>query len=191
MGFVEVSLLAYPCVIYARWKVLKKCDTDPDEFIFRIVCGKARVTPAPRSEISGFLILTRLLKVGIDAMEYKPSLVNLAVDSQCSISALQKSGGLLAPYFASRVSESVSNLPHLLDDILVDPIQRVPGPMNPADIPPDDVRHGSVWQDGPNYLRLPQEAWPFSRKFLDEDPDQEMRAPKALLNSIIVKGWKC
>ena len=154
VGFGDGSLLAYACVIYARWKVLKKCARDPDEFVVRIICGKARVTPvrgttAPRSEISGFLILTRLLKVVIDAMEFKPSRVTLAVDSQCSISALQKSGGLLAPYFASRVSESVTNLSQLPEEILVDPIQHVPGPMNPADIPtrsntlPDDVRPGS------------------------------------------------
>ena len=103
----------------------------------------------------------------------------------------------MAPYFASRVSESVNNLAQLPKEILVDPIQHVPGPMNPADIPtrsntlPDDVRPGSVWQDGPDYLRLPREAWPFSREFLDKVPDQEMRVPKALFNSIVVKGWKC
>ena len=80
----------------------------------RLVCGKARVTSvrgttAPRSEMSGFLILTRLLKVVVNAMDVKPVQITIAVDSQCTISAIEKSGGLLAPYFASRVSEAMNN----------------------------------------------------------------------------------
>ena len=44
-------------------------------------------------------------------------------------------GGLLAPYFASRVSEAVENL---AEQALVLPVQHVPGPLNPADIPTID-----------------------------------------------------
>ena len=61
---------------------------------------------APRSEMSGFPILTRLLKVLVNGMSVKPRRITLATDSQCTISAIEKSGGTLAPYFASRVSES-------------------------------------------------------------------------------------
>ena len=162
-------------------------------YVVKLLCGKSRVTPvrgitAPRSEISGFLILTRLLKVVISAMDHKPSLVTLAVDSQCTISAVEKSGGLLAPYFASRVSEAMSNLEEVSEETTIEPLQHVAGPLNPADIPtrctttPDDVREGSVWQDGPAYLRLDRKDWPFSRDFLDVVPDQELRAPKATFN---------
>ena len=70
-------------------------------------------TTAPRSELSGFLILTRLLKVVVSAMDQKPSLITIAMDSQCTISAMEKSGGLLAPYFASRASEASANLADL------------------------------------------------------------------------------
>ena len=102
-------------------------DHEPDRFYVRLVCGKARVTPlkgttAPRSEISGFLILTRLLKVVLNSMDVKPSRVLLAVDSQCTISALEKTGGLLAPYFASRVSEATSNLAEIAEETDVEPM---------------------------------------------------------------------
>ena len=193
IAFGDGSLLAYTCAIYIRWKKAKVMDTDPDRFAVKLVCAKARVTPArgttaPRSEMCGFLILTRLLKVVVNAMEVKPAEITLAVDSQCTISALQKSGGTLAPYFASRVSESLENLSELTEETIVNPVQHVPGQLNPADIPtrdattPDEVSDNSVWQQGPSYLALNKEYWPFSRDFLDMVPEQELRKPKAMLN---------
>ena len=147
VGFADGSLSAYSCAIYVRWRMLSK----NGGYVVKLLCGKSRVTPvrgitAPRSEISGFLILTRLLKVVISAMDHKPSLVTLAVDSQCTISAVEKSGGLLAPYFASRVSEAMSNLEEVSEETTIEPLQHVAGSLNPADIlkrcttTPDDVR---------------------------------------------------
>ena len=104
------------------------------------------------SELSGFLILSRLMKVVVNAMDIKPSQITLIVNSQCTISALDKSGGLLAPYFASRVSEAMINLAELGEETRVLPVQHVPGPLNPADIPTRDkttieeVKMESIWQ---------------------------------------------
>ena len=193
IGFADGSLLAYACAIYIRWTKEKTTPEEPDRHVVRLVCGKARVTSvrgttAPRSEMSGFLILSRLLKVVINAMDFKPIQVTIAVDSQCTISAIEKSGGLLAPYFASRVSEAMTNLAELAEHSVVHPVQHVPGPLNPADIPtrdkttPDEVREESIWQSGPAYLSLPREQWPFSREFLDVVPAEELRASKAAFN---------
>ena len=148
-------------------------DHEPDRFYVRLVYGKAHVTPlkgttAPRSEISGFLLLTRLLKVVLNSMDVKPSRVFLAVNSQCAISALEKTVGLLAPYFASCVSDATSNLAEIAEESDVEPIHHMPGPLNPADIPtrdstlPEDVSEGSVWM---TYLPDPAEVAlaPFSR----------------------------
>ena len=173
---------------------------DPDSYFVKLICGKARVTllkgtTAPRSELSGLLILSRLLKVVVNALTDKPSQITIATDSRCSISALEKSGGILAPFFASRVSETYSNLSEMPDEVLVHPVQHVPGDLNPADIPtragsaPDDVREGSVWQGGPSYLALPRTEWPFSRNFLDCVPDQELRTSKATFNLADPKLW--
>ena len=96
----------------------------------------------------------------MNAMDTKPSALTIAVDSQCTISATEKTGGLLAPYFASRISEAMTNLSEIGNDTLVHPIQHVPGPQNPADIPtrdtttPTEVMNDSVWQCGPKYLTL-------------------------------------
>ena len=187
------------CYLYTTKKV-KTHIADPDRHYVRLICAKARVTPlkgttVPRSELSGFLILTRLLKVVVSAMDVKPSEVTIALDSQCTISALQKSGGLLAPYFASRVSEALGNLTELQDETVVNEIQHVPGTLNPADIPtrdytvPAEVMDDSIWQNGPAYLTLPKTQWPFSRDFLDTVPDSELRAPRAAFNSVGIGPW--
>ena len=78
---------AYACAIYIRWLLPKSESTDLDQFFVRLVCDKARVTPVkgttvPRSELSGFLIFTRLLKVVIATMDAQPGQVFTAVDSQ-------------------------------------------------------------------------------------------------------------
>ena len=193
IGFADGSLLAYACCIYIRWKRCKTSKEKPDRYVVQLVCAKVRVTSvrgttAPRSEMSGFLILTRLLLVVVNAMDTKPSQVTTAVDSQCTISALDKSGGVLAPYFASRVSEAMANLAELAEQTIVHPVQHVPGLLNPADIPTRDkttaeeVKMGSIWQGGPAYLTLPRDQWPFSRQFVDTVPEEEMRAPKAEFN---------
>lgn len=101
---------------------------------------KARVTAAwgttaPRSEVCGYLLLTRLLKVVMYAMDVKPTQVTLATDSQCTISTVEKSVGLLVPYFASRISEAATNLSEVAENTIVNVIMHVPGPLNPADIP--------------------------------------------------------
>ena len=197
VGFADGSLMAYACAVYVRWKKIKQSPMDPDRFHVRLVCAKARVTSAkgttaPRSEVSGYLILTRLLKTVVNAMDIKPVEITTAVDSQCTIGALEKAGGLLAPYFASRVSESLSNLSELSENIVVNSVQHVPGPLNPADIPtrnttrPDEVQEGSLWQNGPAYLSLPKDQWPFSREFIDVIPDSELRAPRAAFSSVVL-----
>ena len=179
---------------------MKISESDPDEHYVKLICAKARVTAAkgttaPRSEASGYLILTRLLKVVINAMDVKPAEVTLAMDSQCTISAVEKSEGLLAPYFASRIAKASSNLSEVAEDTVVNPIMHVPGLLNPADIPtrpsttPEEVLEGTVWQNGPSYLSLPKDQWPFSREFMDILPAEEMRAPRAAFMFNATEPW--
>ena len=74
----------------------------------------------------------------------------------------------------------MGNLAELAEDIEIDPVQHVPGTQNPPDIPtratttPYEVREGGVWQDGPAFLRLSRDLWPFSRQFLDTLPNNEL-----------------
>ena len=172
---------------------------EPDRFHVRLVCAKLRVTPVkgttvPRSELSGYLILTGLLKVEVSAMDEKPYQVTTAVDSECTISAFEKSGVVLAPYFASRVSEASTNLAELAEETTVHPVMHVSGSLNPADIAtranskPGDVMQHSPWQRGPDFLYLPRTDWPMSREFLNYIPEQELRSSRAVFNAVSVDG---
>ena len=68
------SLVAYACALYIRWRKIEKNMDGSDNYHVRLVCGMT----APRSEVSGFLIATRLLKVVINVMDVKPSQVTIA-----------------------------------------------------------------------------------------------------------------
>ena len=46
IGFADGSLEAYACAIYIRWLLEKVSPEDPDRYFVRLICGKARVTPA-------------------------------------------------------------------------------------------------------------------------------------------------
>ena len=65
----------------------------------------------------------------------------------------------------------------------------------PPDIPTlgtttlSDVLDGSTWQDGPAYLALPENQWPFSREFLDTLPAEELRVPRAAFASVQAEPW--
>ena len=177
-AFFDGSLEAYACCIYVRW-LLAGDNKQAPEYQVRLLTGKARVTPlkgstAPRSELSGLLILSRLLKVVVEALWEKPTSVTIAGDSQCTIAALKTSGGLLAPYFANRVSEIVRNLKEVAETVKVGDILHLAGPLNPADLPTretclaDDLNPDSVWTSGPAFLYKPHAEMPMSRKFLDQ-----------------------
>ena len=89
----------------------------------------------------------------------------------------------------------MANLSEISDETVINPIQHVPGPLNPADIPTRDtttaneVADGSIWQSGPPYLLLPREQWPFSRDFLDYVPTEELRSPKAVFGLAGSEPW--
>ena len=104
IGFSDGSLVAYGCTLYVRWKKSKSSASCPDRYFVKLVCGKARVTSArgttaPRSEVCGYLVLTRLLKTVVNAMEAKQEQITVAMDSQCTISAVEKWVDCLLPTF--------------------------------------------------------------------------------------------
>merc|ERR1712082_19421 len=179
-------------------------NNDAPEYQVRLLTGKARVTPlkgstAPRSELSGLLILSRLLKTVVEALWEKPSSATLAGDLQCTIAALEKSGGLLAPYFTNQVSEISRNLKEVSETVQVGEVQHLAGPLNPADLPTQetctasDLSPDSVWMSGPTFLYKPHAEMPLSRQFLDQCydlPPDELRGKKVTLLATDFTEWE-
>ena len=104
---------------------------EPDRYVVQLVCAKMRVT-----SVRGTTASRSELKVVAAAMNTKPSQV-------VTVSALNKSGGLLAPYFASMVSEAMANLSELAEE----------------------VKMGSIWQSGP--------AWQFMDVVPEEEMGED------------------
>merc|ERR1711888_376343 len=109
-------------------------------------------------------------------MSDPPARVVLASDSECCIAALDKLGGVLKPYFANRVGEAHTIMQRIRQISDLEPVQHIQGADNIADLPTrgaatvKDVLPGSVWQDGPSFLKLEREQWPLSREFKSELP---------------------
>ena len=113
-------------------------------------------------------------------MAKKPTSIFIAGDSECTISVVECEDKILGTWFANHVAEVQD---HFRDweqqGIKVEKLHHWPGKENIADIATKgeatvkDIAFGSVWQNGPEVLRLAREHWPASREFTRAIPDEE------------------
>jgi hypothetical protein len=166
VGFGDGSTEGFMGMVYAVWpRAAGGSDV-------RLVIAKSRVAPlsgttVPRMEMCSAGLVARLALLVARSAAFKPAEVVLALDSECSVAALQKRVGVLRPFFANRaaeVEESMSGLRRLCP--VVGPMVAIPGHMNPADIgtrgraTPGDISPSSMFQRGPDFLQLPRLQWP-------------------------------
>ena len=186
VAFSDGSLSAYSVVVYALWicKDTSHCESRE----VRLLIGKTRVSPVngttvPRSELQSLVVTSRVFVTVARAVEHKISRVIHASDSECSLAALQKSGGVLKPFFQNRVSEYHENLKELesLVDV-VEPALKVETKDNPADnstrghATVSEIGPDSIWRRGPSFLKQPRDQWPLHRNFSgSEVPKSELR----------------
>ena len=195
IGFGDGSLAAFASALYIRWR-LRVPKTKP-AYVVNLLMAKARVSPVhgtstPRSEMQSLVMMMRLILTAVRALPFKIGRVVMALDSQCSIAATEKSGGILGPYFANRVSEYY-RLRDEIEDLVgqVEPLQYIPGELNiSADMCTrgkagiGDILPGSSWQEGPSFLKLEREDWPLNRDFRSSSlPKEELRTKHEVLFS--------
>ena len=109
-------------------------------------------------------------------------------NSMCLIGAVRKSTGVLKPFIANRVSE-VKRIRDCLKELTdhLSPIHHVPGTENPADLGTcglarmQDLGPGSMWQEGPGFLRQPYSEWPVT----SADKFSQMEAPKEEVKRVL------
>ena len=180
LGFWDGSNVGYGCLVYVRW--LTSSPGQPDTYYTILLCSKARVTPklctTPRAELSGLVLLARLLRKVIPNMDTRPIRLSIMGDSTCTIASMQMSVTNMKPFFANRVLEIVTHLRHMgkeadrditeeltLEeradteaDMMVDLIHHIAGVDNPADIPSrgniawSEMDIGSNYQSGPDFI---------------------------------------
>ena len=186
VAFFDGSLDAFATVLYARWTLNALQDQAAHET--RILCAKTRVAPLTgttiyRMELQALVQATRSLLKVVKALATPVQSITLVGDSLCAIMAVRNEGTVYAPYFQNRVAEVQNNLQELRGQVeWVDPIHKIDGFLNPADLATRgraklmDLQAGSDWQRGPTFLNLSREQWPiYIPEYVEAVPEKEYR----------------
>ena len=166
--FSDGSQEAYGAASYIRWELEK------GGFWTRLILAKSKIaqkgmSSIPRIELNG-AILGHRLKVMLEnhhGFDFD-KVLNL-VDSATVLGYLTRLEGGFKPYEGVRVAEIHSTgVPE--EDGTLAGWGWIPGKLNPADYctkprKPEDLGEGSMWQEGPEFLRTPVEEWPVVETF--------------------------
>lgn len=155
--FSDGSEASYGAVLYLRWET-------QDGVIVRFVESKAKLTPFDqkvdviKAELCGAVFAVRLRKYFEKHCHIKITHWVHFIDSQTILGAIQKDSYGFQTFFANRIGEIQMAGP-------VEDWKWVDGSHNIADIltrgaTPEELDLESEWQQGPEFLRLPESAWP-------------------------------
>ena len=155
--FSDGSEHAYGAVMYLRW------DTDQGPIV-KLVESKAKLTPldhkgdAVKAEMCGAVFASRLRKYFELHSRIQVSRWYHIVDSQTVLGAIQRESYGYQTFFANRIGEIQGNT-------RTQEWWWIPGPQNIADVVtrgagPEDLGEDSEWQNGPQFLSLPENEWP-------------------------------
>ena len=156
--FSDGSETSYGAVLYLRW------ETEQDGVVVKLVESKAKLTPLDqkgdviKAELCGAVFATRLKTYFEKHCYIKVEQWIHFVDSQTILGAIQKDSYGYQTFFANRIGEIQKAGP-------VDSWRWVEGKDNIADpitrgASPEELAEGSVWQEGPTFLKLPESDWP-------------------------------
>ncbi|XP_035219447.1 uncharacterized protein LOC118192560 [Stegodyphus dumicola] len=149
-GFADASSSAYGAAIYVQALPVSGLPT------VRLLCSKSRVAPIktlsiPRLELSGCLLLSRLMDKVISSLNVKVEKVILWSDSTISLAWIRKSPHLLKTFVSNRVA--------LIQELTGSyQWKYVPSECNPADVisrglDANDILTCDIWWNGPDLLR--------------------------------------
>lgn len=157
-GFSDASKKAYGACIFAV------CVED-GLTTSTLLCSKSRVAPMktltiPRLELSAALLLTRLMKMVLAAVNNHPQEINLWSDSTDVLYWLQKPACNWQTFVANRVSE-IQKFTSEVNAVW----RYVPSKDNPADLisrgtSAKGLQNCELWKSGPSWLTLEKEFWP-------------------------------
>ncbi|XP_071868023.1 uncharacterized protein [Bombus fervidus] len=170
-GFCDASERAYGACVYLR------TITAEGQVWTRLLTAKSKVAPLksltiPRLELSGALLLTSLTTAVLQALRNNISRTVYWTDSTIVIHWINISPHMLKTFVANRVAD-IQGKTHTSD------WRHIPTTDNPADLisrgqSPEDFLQSTIWQQGPEWLRQPEECWPtWSPAPLTEIPEQK------------------
>ncbi|XP_076129224.1 uncharacterized protein LOC143110221 [Alosa pseudoharengus] len=155
--FSDGSEASYGAVLYLRWET-------EDGVVVKLVESKGKLTPLDqkgdviKAELCGAVFASRLKTYFVKHCYIKVDQWIHFVDSQTILGAIQKDSYGYQTFFANRIGE-------IQKAGSVDSWRWVEGKQNIADLitrgtSPEELAEGSVWQEGPEFLKLPESDWP-------------------------------
>ena len=174
VAFSDGSSIATSCMVYLRTEL-------EDTVVVQLIAAKNKVskmTSIPRAELIGALMASRLLDNIMTGMNMESCDKVLMTDSSAVLGMLQCDTGSLGIFCGSRQREILARHPPSC-------WRWVPTKENPADRPSRnestaaDIMPGSMYRDGPAWLKESSTKWPVKTNFRKEDVPEEEKAPAA------------
>jgi len=176
VGFADASIKGYAATIYLRFV------NAPDDITVKFVTCKTKVAPLkgstaneqlsiPRLELCGALLLARTLNHihSVLSCEMPISRLRAWSDSSVVLSWLTSD----QKQFKIFVTNRVAQIRQLLPDCTWNYVSTNDNPADPASrgLLPKAMLSSSIYWNGPEFLRLPEDQWPQS-KFIPLAPEQ-------------------
>ncbi|GFX96191.1 uncharacterized protein TNCV_2290791 [Trichonephila clavipes] len=148
-GFADASERCYGAAVYCKSKNLKS------ETLVRLITSKSRVAPIksltiPRLELCAAVLLAKLVKRVVAALQLETAEVYLWSDSMIVLAWLRKEPIDLKTFVQNRVAKIQELYPNQL-------WRHVPSDQNPADlvsrgVDPEKLLQQNLWFNGPTFL---------------------------------------
>ncbi|GFX68474.1 uncharacterized protein TNCV_2004881 [Trichonephila clavipes] len=148
-GFADASERCYGAAVYCKSKNLKS------ETLVQLITSKSRVAPIksltiPRLELCAAVLLAKLVKRGVAALQLETAELYLWSDSMIVLAWLRKEPMDLKTFVQNRVAKIQELYPNQL-------WRHVPSDQNPSDlvsrgVDPDKLLQQNLWFNGPTFL---------------------------------------
>ena len=181
--FTDASGDAYGAVTYVRYQYKNGTVSTS------LVASKTRVAPLsatsiPRLELMGAVLGLRLTLSIAKVLKIDQSLLTFWSDSMNVLWWIRKPSRSLRPFIANRVGE-------IHDSSSPTQWRHVNTHQNPADLPTrgmsvTEVKRSEMWWRGPNFLSMPEDAWPKTE--IDATPEATLEVRKKARATFDVPG---